>query len=417
MSLEPLVNLARSGDLDAYSRLIASTQAMVYAVARRILRRRDDALDAVQETYLRAFRRLPSLNDAAAFPGYLRRIAVTTACDMRRARRSSFVLTGEVPEIPILDDAERSWTESQRRALSRALLSLSPAERRICDRYYHGGWSLPRLAADALAAEPAMRKRLQRIRDKLREEIEMYEQRLTEGEPLPSNLPDKVIELLAKPKLVDLPENPVGRIADMLRAHFSDYQLVDLPEVLDLKDARARFERDPVYVPAESIIHVSGDHYLRYDLSLPILLNAQGRGGPLRLLSSGKVYRNEVLSATHLQAFHQLELLCLEPSRIDPWSFVGRVLGALEAVIPEAPQRIYPAKYPFCTQAWEIGVEVDGRYTEVLGCGVYVPDIVKHLGADPAQGSAIGVGFGLERLASLRFSIPDVRKIESTRLQ
>jgi phenylalanyl-tRNA synthetase alpha subunit len=48
---------------------------------------------------------------------------------------------------------------------------------------------------------------------------------------------------------------------------------------------------------------------------------------------------------------------------------------------------------------------------------VYVPDIVKHLGADPAQGSAIGVGFGLERLASLRFSIPDVRKIESTRLQ
>jgi DNA-directed RNA polymerase specialized sigma24 family protein len=95
----------------------------------------------------------------------------------RRARRHTLLRLDDVPEVPVLDETETSWTELQRQRLAGALLTLSSAERRLCDRRYHGQWSTARLAGDAGVDETAMRKRLQRIRDKLRKEIEMSEQR------------------------------------------------------------------------------------------------------------------------------------------------------------------------------------------------------------------------------------------------
>jgi phenylalanyl-tRNA synthetase alpha chain len=69
-----------------------------------------------------------------------------------------------------------------------------------------------------------------------------------------------------------------------------------------------------------------------------------------------------------------------------------------------------------CMQAWELEVELDGNWTEVLAWGVYAPSIVNRLGANPDSVSAIGVGYGLERLAMLRYRIDDVRKIELARI-
>lgn len=149
-----------------------------------------------------------------------------------------------------------------------------------------------------------------------------------------------------------------------------------------------------------------------YDLSLPLTLGARGRGAPLRLLSAGKVYRDERESKTHLAAFHQLELLTLdEQESSNPWSFIGQVLQALDALLPGSVQRVEPATYSFCSRAWEIGVEQNGERIEVLGCGVYKPDVVTLLGGDPARHVALGLGLGLERLALLHFQVSDIRKL------
>tara|TARA_A100001037_G_C14771475_1_gene466261 strand:+ start:311 stop:517 length:207 start_codon:yes stop_codon:yes gene_type:complete len=50
-------------------------------------------------------------------------------------------------------------------------------------------------------------------------------------------MPAKVVELLARPRLTDLPENPVGRTLDDLREMFVDFTDVELPEVVDLRQA------------------------------------------------------------------------------------------------------------------------------------------------------------------------------------
>src|SRR5262245_11662283 len=78
-SLPELVTQARAGHRDAFGRLVSATQAMAYAVARGVVRDVALAQDAVQESYLAAFRRLGDLEEPAAFPGWLRRIVITVS--------------------------------------------------------------------------------------------------------------------------------------------------------------------------------------------------------------------------------------------------------------------------------------------------------------------------------------------------
>ena len=73
--------------------------------------------------------------------------------------------------------------------------------------------------------------------------------------------------------------------------------------------------------------------------------------------------------------------------------------------------KIVPTQYPMCSQAWELEVEDDGRWFEVLAWGVFTDKIVRHLGGNPDIHTAIGIGCGLERLAMLRYGIDDIRKI------
>ena len=59
-------------------------------------------------------------------------------------------------------------------------------------------------------------------------------------------------------------------------------------------------------------------------------------------------------------------------------------------------------------------VEDDGQWSEVLAWGVFTDKIVRHVGGDPARHIALGVGYGLERVAMLRHGIDDMRKIDVT---
>ena len=202
--LDEWVNAARQGDRHACEHLVRETQARSLAAAYGVLRDAAAAQDAVQLAYLRAFRRLHELREPAAFGGWLRRIVITAALNLRRAHRHSHACLDDMPEMPVLDDAEDRWSGEQRQRLSVALLSLGSEERRTCDRHYHGGWSMARLAAAAGIDELAMRKRMQRIRQKLRklleqEEIQMAKNSGIDPERLVADLPHRVAELLARP--------------------------------------------------------------------------------------------------------------------------------------------------------------------------------------------------------------------------
>ena len=412
--LGTLVRRAQGGDLEAFGQLVRATQAMARGVALSVLRDSELAKDAVQDSYLRAFRRVRDLDDPALFSGWLRRIVVTVAINLRRSRRRTFLHLDEL-DVPVLDETETRWSDSQRERLASALLTLTPDERRLCDRRYHGRWSAARLATNAGVDEATMRKRLQRIRDKLRKEIEVTEQRSIRADDVRSDFPARIAELLARPRLTDLPENPVGLTLEQIRSVYADHNELTLPEIIDFTEARNTIGDDALYIDASELHRVDDHRILRYDLTLPLLLTVRYEGQPLRLWASGKAYRLCQVDATHLEAFHQAEVFCLiERHELDRWSMTARVLRSIDVLLPGRAVKIVPTSYPMCSQAWDMEVEDDGQWSEVLAWGVFTDKIVRHVGGDPARHVALGVGYGLERVAMLRHGIDDMRKIDVT---
>jgi len=411
--LTTLVVRAKGGDLEAFGRVVAATQTMSFAVAAGVLRDPALAQDVVQEAYLTAFRRLSDLDEPAAFLTWLRRIVINAAINARRATRRTFLQMDDAIDVPVLDEAEIRWTDAQRHRLAGALLQLSSQERRLCDRRYHGGWSTARLAADAGVDEPAMRKRLQRIREKLRKEIEMSERRAINPQQIPGDLPARVVELLAQPQLTALPDNPVGSVLEMLRGVYAGFEDRELPEIVDFAEAERSIGRDALYIdPIE--LHRAGDgRILRYDLTLPLLLNVRYEGRPLRIFTAGKAYRACKPDPMHLEAFHQAEVFCLDDrSRLDTYDVLGRVLRSVHEILPGRAVQILPTAYTMCTQAWDVNVDDHGRWLELMVCGVFTDRIVAHVGGDPSIHTAVGAGYGLERMAMLRYGIDDIRKMD-----
>jgi len=128
--MDPLTHLvvrATAGDLDAYGRLVEATQAMAYAVARGVLRDHGLAEDAAQDAYLRAFRRLGDLKDPAPSPGWLRRMVISVALNIRRARRRTFLCLDAAPELPVLDEGSTRGDSPD--VCSRPWIGSSPAAR------------------------------------------------------------------------------------------------------------------------------------------------------------------------------------------------------------------------------------------------------------------------------------------------
>lgn len=107
--------------------------------------------------------------------------------------------------------------------------------------------------------------------------------------------------------------------------------------------------------------------------------------------------------ATHLEAFHQFEVLWVDDrEKLEPWQLTGRVLQSVDCALPGRAVKIVSVQYPMCARAWELEVEDDGEWVEVLAWGVFTDRVLTHLGAEPTRHAALGVGYGLERLAMLR---------------
>ena len=67
-------------------------------------------------------------------------------------------------------------------------------------------------------------------------------------------MPGRILELLARPQLTDLPENPVGKVLERLRSVYADYTEQELPEVVNLADAEGTIAREAMYVSRTSCI-------------------------------------------------------------------------------------------------------------------------------------------------------------------
>lgn len=142
-----LVELARSGDREAFAVLAGGSVDRLYAVARLILRDAELAEDATQEALVRAWRDLPSLRDAERFDAWLYRLIARACADIGRRRRrwraEARILVAERTE------PDSASTLANRDELERGLRRLTPAQQAILVLHFYVGLS-PSEAADAL---------------------------------------------------------------------------------------------------------------------------------------------------------------------------------------------------------------------------------------------------------------------------
>jgi RNA polymerase sigma-70 factor (ECF subfamily) len=412
--LSETVAKAQRGDLNAYGRLVTKHQAWLFTVALGIVHDEQAAEDAVQEAFLKAFRQLSSLHDAQAFPAWLRRIGVRIALNQIRSRRMTFV-DATMAEGLAAEESQTNVREEDELLsfLRRAMVGLSPDDRRVCERFYHGGWTAARLAESAGISAVAMRKRLERIRKQLRKEIEMNQQK--SGEHSGAGMPERIIRLLSKPILTNLPENPVGAVWEIVKKTHPDHVEVQLVETLGVEDLKSVVGEKASLVP--SFAHrVDDQRILRWDLTAPMLLKSRELRGQDFLMAAGKVYRNVQEDGRSLETFHQAEVLLIGDR--DEWAMMGPITRWLDKLLPEARVRVEQMDFEMYTdRGWAVSVLWEGVWEPVLGFARFRDDVVRAIGRDPEKVAAVGVGMGLERIACLKYGIDDVRKVEAAHVK
>ncbi len=125
-----LVEAAAAGDAVAFDDLVRLHGAGVYRLALRMLGNPQDAEDVQQETFVQAYRRLRSFRGEAAFGTWLYAIAARLCLGkLRRRRRHSEELPGDLPSDPELDPQEHLTSLAAAQRVQRALGALSPSDR------------------------------------------------------------------------------------------------------------------------------------------------------------------------------------------------------------------------------------------------------------------------------------------------
>jgi len=142
---------------------------------------------------------------------------------------------------------------------------------------------------------------------------------------------------------------------------------------------------------------------------------------PIRILSPGRVYRNEDISVRSYCLFHQIEGLYVDENV----SF-AELKGTLEYFAKEffgsnVRTRFRPSYFPFTEPSaemdvyWGLNSESDYRITkgtgwlEILGCGMVDPEVFKSVNYDSEKISGFAFGLGIERIAMLKYGIDDIR--------
>lgn len=167
MDRRELVERAGRGDHDAFAVLATAASARLDAAARLILRDRELARDAVQNTLVRAWRDLPGLRDPERFDAWLHRLLVNACLDEARRRRRRPIEVGILP-IDVPTPADEARRLADRDLVERALARLEPEHRALVVLHYYLGYPLPDAAASLGISLPAAKSRLHRAMAALR---------------------------------------------------------------------------------------------------------------------------------------------------------------------------------------------------------------------------------------------------------
>ena len=162
-------------------------------------------------------------------------------------------------------------------------------------------------------------------------------------------------------------------------------------------------------------------HMLRSQTSTVQVHVMEDRKPPIRIISPGRVYRNETISARSHCQFHQVEGLYVDENvsfkdlKQTLYYYAQKIYGK------DVKIRLRPSYFPFTEPSaemdiyWGLNNEDDYRITkgtgwlEVMGCGMVDPNVLENCGIDSKKYSGFAFGMGIERQVMFQYKINDIR--------
>ena len=167
-------------------------------------------------------------------------------------------------------------------------------------------------------------------------------------------------------------------------------------------------------------IQTNPDILLRTHTSSVQVRYMENNAPPINIISPGRVYRNEAISARSHCLFHQVEGIVVDEN-ISFADLKQMILYFIKAMFGKSKLRFRPSFFPFTEPRAEVDIywglesETDYRLTkgtgwlEIMGCGMVDPKVLENCNIDPEKYSGYAFGLGIERIAMLIYEIPDIR--------
>ncbi len=144
---------------------------------------------------------------------------------------------------------------------------------------------------------------------------------------------------------------------------------------------------------------------------------------PMKVLAPGRVFRRDEITMRRSPMFHQVEGFL-----IDRGIHFGHLRGTLEHFLhqiftPDTKVRFRPSYFPFTEPSAEVDISCvfcSGKgcgtcsqtgWMEILGCGMVHPNVLRNVNIDPDEWSGFAFGMGIDRVAMLKFGVPNIRTL------
>ena len=223
--------------------------------------------------------------------------------------------------------------------------------------------------------------------------------------------------------------HPITQIVDEITAIFGDmgFSIAEGPDIetdyynftaLNFPEGHpAREMHDTFFLRPDAN---GGRKVLRTHTSPVQIRTMEAQKPPIRIIIPGKTYRQDS-DATHSPMFHQVEGLV-----IDRTANVANMRWVLEEFckaffeVPSVNMRFRPSFFPFTEPSVEVDIQCDrsgdvikfgegSDWMEILGCGMVHPNVLRAGGLDPDEYQGFAWGMGLDRIAMLKYGMPDLR--------
>ena len=223
--------------------------------------------------------------------------------------------------------------------------------------------------------------------------------------------------------------HPITQVTDELIAIFADmgFAVAEGPDIEteDLNFTKLNFPEghpaldmhDTFYLNAKA----DGSPLLLRTHTSPVQIRTMlAQKPPIRVIIPGRTYRSDS-DQTHTPMFHQVEGLVIDKS-----SHLGHLKWILEEFckaffeVDRVNMRFRPSFFPFTEPSLEVDIQCkrdngeirfgEGEeWMEILGCGMVHPNVLRNCGLDPDEYQGFAWGLGIDRIAMLKYGMPDLR--------